>query len=108
MAVAVVAVAVAARHLQHQLLAAARVEGDVDREGRLAAERAVDELGRRRPSHRAVAGRAERRELREGATAHLWREERRMREAREGARERACACARRVSGPRPERTSARE
>ena len=105
---AVVVVVVAARHLEHQLLAAARVEGDVDREGRLAAERAVDELGRRRPSHRAVARRAERGELREGAAAHLWREERRMREAWEGARGRACACARRVSGPRPERTSARE
>ena len=49
--VAVVAVVVAARHLQHQLLPAAGVEGDVDREGRLAAERTVDELGRRRPSH---------------------------------------------------------
>ena len=108
--VAVVAVAVAARHLQHQLLAAARVEGDVDREGRLAAERTVDELGRRRPSHRAVAGRAEGCELREGAAAHLWREERRrMRGA--GGRERARASvrrARRVSEPRPERTSARE
>ena len=89
--VAVVAVVVAARHLQHQLLPAAGVEGDVDREGRLAAERAVDELGRRRPSHRAVAGRAERGELREGAAAHLWREERRMREAREGASASKCA-----------------
>ena len=50
MEVAVVAVA-AARHLEHELLPAAGVEGDVDREGRLAAERTVDELGRRRPSH---------------------------------------------------------
>ena len=55
-----VAVAVAARHLQHQLLAAARVEGDVDREARLAAERTVDELGRRRPGTLAGARPGER------------------------------------------------